>query len=125
MNFHCIGKCAITALMAIPLTACFESKEVLRVQEGKLHFCSKATVKSLVDGFMGSPSWSSGTDGLGNTYVSVEGDITYREAQVRAVLQFILDGDSFYNGPFEMNGVPTDHSIAIALMEKMCASVKD
>jgi uncharacterized protein YecT (DUF1311 family) len=57
-------------------------------------------------------------------FVNVEGDITFQDKPVRAMVQFIVEGESFSFSAFEMNGVPSANLIAIGLLNKMCASAE-
>lgn len=116
-----LGLCAV---MSLTLTACFDSKEVKQVKEGILVMCPNHTVDQMVKGFMGSPSWESGKGSDGVVFVNVEGDITFHEKPVRALVQFSVHGDSFSFNAFEMNGVPSANVIAASLLQKMCVSAK-
>jgi len=96
------------------------SVEVQQVQEGILDGCPEKTVQEMVDDFMGSPSWAAIAADDGNTYVNVEGDIEYLEKPVRALLQFLIEGEQFEYNALEFNGVPQDPLTAMALLEVMC-----
>ena len=96
------------------------SAEVQKVQTGSLEACPKKTVKEMVDGFMGSPSWESVAADDGNTYVNVEGDIEYFEKPVRAVLQFLVVGEQFEFNALEFNEVPQNNLTAFGLLGNMC-----
>lgn len=106
------------------LTGCFDSAEVKKVKGGVLQMCPNHTVEQMVNGFMGSPSWKSGKSDDGKVFVNIEGDITFSDKPVRATVQFIVEGDNFEFGAFEMNGVPSANLIAIGLLGKMCESAK-
>lgn len=108
----------------LSLVGCFASKEVAMVQGGTLQMCPNKTVKQMVDGFMGSPAWKSGTSDGGQSFVNIDGDITYNDKPVRATVQFFIKGDQFSFNALELNGVPSPNIIAIGLMQKMCASAK-
>lgn len=98
-----LGLCAAISLS---LTACFDSSEVKQVKGGVLQLCPNHTVDQMVKGFMGTPSWSSGKSADGKMFVNVEGDITFHNKPVRAMVQFIVQGENFSFSSFEMNGVP-------------------
>ena len=87
-----------------------------------MQLCPNHTVKQMVDGFMGSPSWESGKSEGGQLFVNVDGNITFKDKPVRAKLQFFIDGETFSFNAFEMNGVPSANFVAIAMMNKMCES---
>ena len=57
----------------------------------KLGSCPEKTLDEMAKGFMGSPSWSSGKSEDGNTFVNLEGDISYMEKKVSALIQFIFN----------------------------------
>lgn len=105
-------------------TTSFDSAEVKRVKSGVMQLCPSHTVDQMVKGFMGSPSWKSGKSEDGKAFVNVEGDITFQDKPVRAMVQFIVEGESFSFSAFEMNGVPSANLIAIGLLNKMCASAE-
>jgi hypothetical protein len=107
---------------ALLLGGCLDSKEVEMVKGGTLQMCPGRTVEQMVNGFMGSPSWKSDKTDGGQKFVNVEGDITYQDAPVRALLQFTIEGDQFQFQAFEMNGVPSPNIVAAGLMQKMCAA---
>lgn len=113
-------------LVSLPLflSACFDSAEVKQVKGGVLQMCPNHTVEQMVDGFMGNPSWKSGKSADGKVFVNVEGDITFHEKPVRALVQFIVEGDNFSFGAFEMNSIPSANIIAVGLLEKMCGNAK-
>lgn len=100
----------------------FGSAEVKLVKDGHLQSCPSHTVDQMVEGFMESPSWKSGKSEDGKTYVNIEGGITFHDKPVRAMIQFIVEGDNFSFNAFEMNGVPSANIIAIGLLDKMCAN---
>ncbi len=120
-RFLHIGLCVFISLF---LSACFDSSEVKQVKGGVLQMCPNHTVDQMVKGFMGAPSWTSGKSTDGKVFVNVEGDITFHEKPVRAMLQFIVEGESFSFGAFEMNGVPSANVIAIEMLSKMCESAE-
>jgi hypothetical protein len=119
MKFLKLVSCLISPLF---LTACFDSVEFKQVKTGVLQLCPSHSVDQMVQGFMGSPSWKSGKSEDGKIFVNVEGDITFHDKPVRAMVQFIVDGESFSFNAFEMNGVPSANIIAIGMLNKMCES---
>lgn len=92
------------------------------VKSGTLQMCPGRTVEQMVNSFMGSPSWKSGETDGGEKFVNIEGDITYEDAPVRALVQFTIQGDQFQFNAFEMNKVPSPNIVAAGLLQKMCAS---
>lgn len=99
-----------------------DSKEVRMVKGGVLESCPSHTVGQMADGFMGSPSWNSGSSNEGVKFVNVSGDIVFHDKPVRATVQFVIDGDRFSFNAFEMNDVPSANIVAIGLLKKMCDS---
>ena len=103
------------------INGCGQTPEVLMVQGGKLGSCPSKTVKLMVAGFMGSPSWASITADAGINYVNISVDIMWQDKRVRALLQYKLNQDeTFEFNALEFNGVPQNNFIAMGLLEKMC-----
>jgi hypothetical protein len=103
------------------INACSETPEVLMIKGGKLGSCPSKTVEEMVDGFMGSPSWSSITGDDGSNYVNIIGDITFNEKPVRALIQYKLNEDeTFEFNALEFNDIPQNGLIAMGLQAKMC-----
>jgi hypothetical protein len=118
-------KLPIFILLLVLINACSETPEVLMVKGGTLGSCPSKTVEEMVDGFMGSPSWSSLTGDDGSNYVNINGDITYHEKPVRALIQYKLNDDkTFEFNALEFNDVPQNGIIAIGLQTKMCETDK-
>lgn len=105
-------------------TAVEQGSVIQLVQNGILKICPTHTVDQMVKGFMGYPSWESGVSSDGKVFVNVGGDINFHNKPVRAMMQFLVQGANFSFNSFEMNGVPSANLIAIAMMQKMCESVK-
>lgn len=119
---------AIGALIALATASvmfsegAFDSKAVAMVKGGKMQMCELHTVEQMVNGFMGNPSWESGTGEGGVQYVNVRGDITLHDKPVRALVQFKVDeaaGKFEYNA-FETNEIAQNNLLAMALLKKMC-----
>jgi len=100
-----------------------DSDEVKMVKDGTLQSCPQKTVEQMVSGFMAKPSWESGAASDGSEFVNISGDISYSGKDVRAMLQFIIDKQqsTFQFRAIEVNGVPMNELIAMALLQKMCA----
>ena len=92
------------------------------VKGGKLESCPTKTLDEMVLGFMGSPSWESGTAEDGSSFVNVSGDITYHEKPIKARLQFIVNEEdsTFEFNAMEFNGIPQMLLLTNALLTKMC-----
>jgi hypothetical protein len=119
-----IANLSLCVILSLFLTACFDSSEVKKVKGGVLQLCPNHTVDQMVKGFMGSPTWESGKSADGDSFVNVEGDITFQDKPVRATVQFIVKGDNFSFNAFEMNGVPSANMIGIGMLNKMCLSAE-
>ena len=103
------------------INACGQTPEVLMVQGGKLGSCPSKTVKQMVDGFMGSPSWASIAADDGVNYVNISGDITYADKPIKALLQFKVNKDeTFEYNALEYNGVVQNNLEAMNLLTTMC-----
>lgn len=113
----------LSVTLPLLLTACLDSSEIKQVKGGVMQLCPMHTVDQMVNGFMGAPSWTSGKSEEGQVFVNVEGDITFQDKPVRAMVQFFVNGENFAFNAFEMNGVPSANIIAIGMMNKMCESV--
>lgn len=120
---HRVIACTLLICAILSLSACFDSKEIELVKNGKLNSCPQATVGQMTNEFMGAPKWASGNTASGQVFVNVEGDITFHDKPVRAMIQFLLDGDNFFFNAFEMNGVPSANLVAFGLLGKMCEGV--
>ena len=98
-----------------------EDENSQQVKFAKLGSCPQMTVGEMAEGFMGSPSWSSGEAEDGGTFVNLKGDIMFAEKEVNALIQFVFnDDDTFKFNALEFNGVPQNTFVANALLEKMC-----
>lgn len=113
-------------LLSLIISGCFmESKEIKIVKSGHFDNHPEKTVGEAIEGFMSSPQWESGTgiDGetKGKTLVNVKGKITFMEKEVTAALQFIVDTtkETFQLNAFELNGIPQNPFMTVALIEKM------
>lgn len=100
----------------------FDSSDVKMVKGGSLSACPERTVESAVNGFFGSPKWESGVSSEGLKFVNINGDMTYMEKPVKGTVQFSIntDGKSFNYRAFELNGIPQNNFIALALINKLC-----
>ena len=97
-----------------------------QVKYAKLGSCPEKTLDEMAKGFMGSPSWSSGKTEDGNTFVNLEGDISFMEKKVSAVIQFKFnDDETFQYNALEFNEIPQNNLIASSLLEKMCDATKE
>lgn len=108
------------ALMALALSACRETDEVKQVRDGMLPSCADRSVEQMLKGLMASPSWKSGAGADGASYVNVEGDMTFQNKPVRALLQFAVQGGHFALQALEVDGVPAGAGITSGLLKQMC-----
>ena len=121
------GLWLLVTLSSVPMSSLsdFGSSNIAMVKNGSLNNCSGHTVEEMVNGFLTSPSWESGTSDSGTEFVNIKGGITYHDTPVEANIQFVINKNekTFKFQAFEMNGVPEDNLIAMALLQKMCDSV--
>ena len=118
----------ITIFLVVFLFGCTDSQEVQLVKEGNLQMCPSKSVNEIVSGYMGSPSWDSGVAENGTKFVNIEGDITFHDKPVRALLQFVVDdaNGTFEFGALEFNEIPQNNLLAMGLLSNMCGeSVAD
>ena len=104
------------------LLSCAEDPSVSMVKSGVLDSCPDKNMDEMVNGFLGSPKWTSGISEDGQKFVNIEGRLTYAEKEVDGLIQFLVndDNNSFEFSAFEINEVPQSILIANALLEKMC-----
>ena len=114
----------IVAFLSLLIVGCGSSPEVEMVKNGSLTMCENTTIEEMVDGFMGSPSWDSGKSSGGQSFVNIEGDITFSDKPVRALLQFMVNEDegSFNFNAIEFNDIPQNKLLAMGMLKKMCES---
>ena len=110
--------------LAVSMSAgCFllEDETVQKVKHGRLSGCPEKTLGEMADGFMASPSWSSGKTAQGDAFVNLEGKIMYAEKEVTGLIQFKFNkDDTFEFNALEFNGAPQNALIAGVLLQKMC-----
>jgi hypothetical protein len=99
-----------------------QTPEVLMVQGGKLGSCPSKTVKQMVDGFMGSPSWEGFGTEDGNHYINISGDTTAESfPKVTLLLQFKLNKDkTFEYSALEFGGTAQTNEVAEGVLILMC-----
>lgn len=116
-----LRRLSLITVATLGLSAC-DSAEVQMVKGGKLQLCPDKTVATMVNGFMGNPSWESIVATDGGNYVNIGGDITYDGEPVRAKLQFAVDksAGTFEFNAIELNAVAMPQLLAIGLMNQMC-----
>jgi hypothetical protein len=119
MVFVCTGLITL-------LSGCGDSREVQLVKAGSLQSCPGVTLEKMVNGFMNSPDWESGTSEQGQHFVNITGGITLKEKPVTAKIQFLVDVEkgSFQFNAFEMNDIPQVNLMALGLLNKMCESAQ-
>ncbi len=105
--------------VAVASSAFSESPDVLVVKQGRLAAHPGIDVGRVIDAFLDSPRWTAETTADGRRLVNVEGGMTYAGKPVKALLQFVIDGERFDLHAVEMNGVPQSDLLKIALVGKM------
>ncbi len=91
------------------------------VQDGHFTDHPEYSVGEAVACFVGNPKWSSLEGEDGNTYVNVTGRITFLDEPVDALVQFRVNKDAgtFALNAFEMNDIPQNDLLKLALIEAM------
>ena len=109
-------------LIIVGVFGCAEDPSVSMVKSGVLDSCPDKNMDEMVNGFLGSPKWSSGISEDGQKFVNIEGRLTFAEKEVDGLIQFLVndDNDRFEFSAFEINEIPQSVLIANALLEKMC-----
>ena len=119
LNFKRLDK-SVILLLLLGLFACSDDPRVSMVKNGKLDSCQNKTLGEMVDGFMGSPSWSSGVADNNQEFVNIKGRITLSGKEVDALIQFFVNDNRFKYNALEFNGVPQNNLMAMGLLSKMC-----
>ena len=96
-----------------------EDENVLSVKNGYPENYPDVTFGDAFDNFFGSPTWKYFEGENGEDVVEFTGYCTYQEVEVKARLQFILNGDgTFTSGALSFNDVPQSSLITSAMLEK-------
>ena len=111
---------AVLICSTMSLLSCSDNPTVEMVKNGSLESCESKTLGEMVEGFMGSPSWSSGVTQENQEFVDVDGTIMFADKEVEASLQFLVNSETFEYNALEFNGVPQNNFVAMGLLNKMC-----
>ena len=116
---------AFLTISSFLFVGCSSDSRLSLVKNGVMDFCPQATVKELVDNYVGSPKWSAFVATDGEDYVNIEGEITYDDLPVDMLLQFKVNTDSerFEVNAFELNEIPQNIFMQAALLESMCSEL--
>lgn len=96
-----------------------EDENVLSVKNGYPENYPDITFGDAFDNFFGSPTWKYFEGENGEDVVEFTGYCTYQDVEVKARLQFILNGDgTFTSGALSFNDVPQSQLITSAMLEK-------
>ena len=107
-------------LIIVGVFGCAEDPSISMVKSGVLDSCPDKNMNEMVNGFLGSPKWTSGISEDGQKFVNIEGRLTYAEKEVDGIIQFFVNDDRFEFSALEFNEVPQNVLIANALLVKMC-----
>ena len=107
-------------LIIVGVFGCAEDPSISMVKSGVLDSCPDKNMNEMVNGFLGSPKWTSGISEDGQKFVNIEGRLTYAEKEVDGIIQFFVNDDRFEFSALEFNEVPQSVLIANALLVKMC-----
>ena len=113
-------KILVVIIFSFLFSSCSDDPTVYMVKNGKLESCPDKTLGEMVDGFMGSPYWSSATTEEGQKFVNIEGDITYDGKKIEALIQFFVNDETFKFNALEFNEIPQMNLMAMGLLQKMC-----
>ena len=97
-----------------------EEEHVLMVKNGYPQSYPDCPYGKVFDEFFGSPTWTYFKGESGEDVVEFTGYCTYREAEVKARLQFILNVSegTFESGALSFNDVPQVELITVSMIEK-------
>ena len=97
-----------------------EDEHVLAVKNGYPSTIPEITYEQAFENFFSSPTWKYFDATTGEQVVEFTGYCSYRDAKVKARLQFILneDGETFKTGALSFNDVPQSNLIANAMVYK-------
>jgi rhomboid protease GluP len=118
-----LASCGLIVI-ALALVPRYDSPNVTLVKTGCLPAYPSIRVGDAVDRFMRNPQWESGTATDGSQFVNIRGKICFMDKEVEALLQFqINSGDATCEvRGIEINGVPQDRLMQLALLNKMYES---
>ncbi len=102
-----------------------ESEYVTMVKNGSLRSCPDHTVNEMVNAFLANPRWEYGVSEDGRKFVNIRGSFSYSGKNVRGAVQFLIEDESFSFNAFEINDLPQNMFLAMALMEKMCEAASE
>ena len=97
-------------------------KNINFIRSGTMSSCKNTTTGKMIDDFMRNPKWSSGITEDNIEYVNVEGNIMYREREITAGIQFILNKKSFSVHTIAFNEIVQNKLMINSLFEAMCDS---
>nr|WP_215701884.1 YARHG domain-containing protein [Clostridium sp. MCC344] len=97
-----------------------EDKHVLMVKNGHPQSYPNCPYGKVFDEFFGSPTWTYFNADSGEDVVEFTGYCTYRDAEVKARLQFILNEEegTFQSGALSFNDVPQIELVTVSMIEK-------
>ena len=114
----------LTISSSFLFAGCSADSRLSLVQNGVLDSCPDATVKQMVNNYVGNPKWEAFVATDGEDYVNVEGEISYDNLPADMLLQFqIIDSQNFMVNAFELNEVPQNIFMQAALLESMCSEL--
>ena len=99
-----------------------ERKKVNFIKSSTMSSCKNKTTGKMIDDFMGDEKWSKIKSKDGKEYVNVEGNITYREKKITALIQFSLNKNSFSVHAVTYNEIPQNQFMINSLFKAMCDS---
>jgi len=100
----------------------FQSTTVAELKTSSFSFCPTRTLDSMVNSYMANPTWEEFEGYDGNTYVNITGGITYNNRAAEALLQIVINGDSFDVNALEINRIPQNEFVLDEMLRQMCSS---
>lgn len=117
----------LIALVIIGLLAnSSNDSTVALVKNGYLQSFPGTPIGKAFDNFFSRAKWESGQSSTGQNFVNVEGGMTYQDKSVQAKVQFSVDltTKQFEVGAFELNGIPQNRLLTMALITKIFKDVQ-
>lgn len=97
------------------------------IKQGNFDACSKYTVESLVNNFVGNPQWESFVSPDDDKYhLNLSGTCMYDGKSAKLLVQFQINEDeTWFINAFELNGEPQPDEMIGSLVEAMCSDMEN
>lgn len=117
-----LGGSMVIGLIVLALLASVSvenNEDIQLVKTGSLAIHPGIAMGAVIDSFLRNPQWTSGGSPSGQRFVNVSGDLTFQGKKVNGMIQFLITGNEFEVGAFEINGVPQNNLMKLGLLAKM------